>query len=152
MTGIAVTGGHERVLVGRVGSELVAFPLSAVREVIDAPVVQALPLAPDALRGHLTLRETHVSVLDAGVLLGIRSDVTVAGIALVFAEGFALQLDDAEDVWERDAAAVLPVPAGTDRVGVLRALLRHGNDVAALVDATALSARALATLREHSHL
>lgn len=142
--------GHERVLVGRVGAELVAFPLSAVREVIDAPVVHPLPLAPAVLRGHLTLREAHLSVLDAGVLLGIRSIVTVAGIALVFAEGFALQLDDAQDVWERDSAVLLPVPAGTDRLGVLRALLRHGDDVAAFVDSAALSARALATLREHS--
>lgn len=144
--------GHERVLVGRVGAELLAFALHTVREVIDAPDVQGLPLTPAALRGHLTLRDAHLSVLDAGVLLGIRAEAAPAGIALVFAEGFALLLDDAHDVWERDVAAVLPVPGGTDRLGVLRALLRHGDDVASLVDAAALRARALATLREHSIL
>lgn len=143
---------HERVFVGRVGAELLAFPLTAVREVIDAPQVQSLPLAPVALLGHLVLREMHLSVLDAGVLLGIASDASADGIALVFAEGYALRLDDAVDVWERDAAAVLPVPSGTDRLGVLRALLRHGNDMAAFVDAAALSTRALATLREHSNV
>lgn len=144
--------GHDRVFIGRVGAELVAFALNSVREVIDAPVIQALPLAPDALLGHLTLREAHLSVFDAGVLLGIQSNLSVDGIALVFAEGFALRLDDAMDVWERDAAAVLPVPAGTDRVGLLLGLLRHGTDVAAFVDTPALNARALATLREHSHV
>lgn len=144
--------GHERVFVGRVGAELLAFALDAVREVIDAPDIQALPLGPEALLGHFTLREAHLSVLDAGVLLGIPSNRSVDGIALVFAEGFALRLDDAIDVWERDAAAWLPVPAGTDRVGLLRGLLRRDDNVAAFVDAAALSARALATLREHSHV
>jgi chemotaxis signal transduction protein len=144
--------GHERVFVGRVGVELIAFALNSVREVIDAPGIQALPLAPEALLGHLVLREAHLSVLDAGVLLGIQSNGSTAGIALVFDDGFSLRLDDAVDVWERDAAAVLPVPAGTDRVGLLRGLLRHGNNVAAFVDAAALRARALATLREHSHV
>lgn len=144
--------GHERVFIGRVGAELVGFALNSVREVIDAPVIQALPLAPEALLGHITLREAHLSVLDAGVLLGIQSTLSADGIALVFAEGFALRLDDAVDVWEREAAALLPVPAGTDRVGLLRGLLRHGNDVVSFVDAAALSARALATLREHSHV
>ncbi len=143
--------GHERVFIGRVGDELVAFALNSVREVLDTPIIQPLPLTPEALLGHLTLREAHLSVLDAGVLLGIQSNLSADGIALVFAEGFALRLDDAVDVWERDAAALLPVPAGTDRVGLLRGLLRQGHNVAAFVDAAALSARALATLREHLH-
>lgn len=145
-----MTGGHERILVARVGAELVAFPLHAVREVIDAPVVDALPLTPDALVGHMTLRDSHIPVLDAGVLLGIASARADDGIALVFGEGFVLRLDDAVDVWERDAASVLPVPPGTDRLGVLRALLRRDEQVAALVDTTVLRARALAILREDS--
>jgi chemotaxis signal transduction protein len=144
--------GHERVFIGRVGPELLAFALDSVREVIDAPVIQALPLAPEALLGHLTLRDAHLAVLDAGVLLGIPPTGDADGIGLVFAEGYALRLDDAVDVWERDAADLLPVPAGTDRVGLLRGLLRHDHDVAAFIDATALRARALATLREISHV
>ncbi len=147
-----MSSGHERMFVGRVGVELLAFPLDAVREVIDAPVIHALPLAPAVLRGHLTLRDAHLSVLDAGVLLGIQGDVTAAGIALVFAEGYALRLDDALDVWEGDAADLVPVPAGADRLGVLRALLRRGDEIAAIIDMTALSTRALATLREHSNV
>lgn len=148
--GGVVTGIHARVFVGRVGDELVAFRLDGLREVIDAPTVQPLPLAPAALRGYVTLRGAHLPVLDAAVLLGIRAEVTAAGVALVFEEGFTLLLGDASDVWERDTAAVLPVPAGTDRLGVLQALLRRGADVAAFVDDAALRQRALATLREHS--
>lgn len=144
--------GHERMFVGRVGVELLAFPLDAVREVIDAPEIHTLPLAPAALRGQLTLREAHLSVLDASVLLGIQGDATMPGIALVFAEGYALRLDDAEDVWERDTADLVPVPAGADRLGVLRALLRRGHNIAAIVDMAALTARALATLQEHSNV
>lgn len=143
-----MTIGHERVLVGKVGAELLAFALDTVREVIDAPAVQDVPLAAAVVRGHLRLRDAHLPVLDAGILLGVRSELRTAGVALVFADGYALQLDDAHDVWERDAATVLPVPAGADRLGVLRALLRRGDEVASFVDTTVLRARAVATLRE----
>jgi chemotaxis signal transduction protein len=142
---------HARVLLAEVGDELVAFPLTSVREVIDAPEVHALPLTPDALLGHLTLRAAHVPVLDAGRLLGIRATETSGGIALLFADGFAMLFDDAHDVWEQGSAAQLPIPSGTDRVGVLRGLLRRENRVASFVDADALSQRALAMLRELPH-
>lgn len=141
---------HERMLVARLGEEFLAFPLESVRELLDAPQVQALPLAPPALRGHLTLRGQHLSVLDAGVLLGVRAAASASGVALVFHDGFALLFDDADDVWDPDDVATLSVPGGSDRLGLLRALLRRGDVVASLVDAAALSTRALATLREHA--
>lgn len=141
-------GSHARVLVAGIGEELVAFPLTAVREVIDAPAVHALPLTPAALRGHLTVRGMHIPVLDASQMLGVRSVETSGGVALLFAEGFAMLFDDAHDVWEQDAVAELPIPSGSDRLGVLRSLLRRDDAVASFVDATALSQRALAILRE----
>lgn len=139
---------HARVLVAEASGELVAFELASLRELIDAPQVQPLPLAPAALRGHLTLRGTHVPVLDASAMLGIRAGASSAGIALLFPEGFALLLDDAHDVWEQDSATQLSVPAGTDRLGLLCGLLRRDDAVASLVDTDALTQRALAMLRE----
>ena len=141
--------GHGRVLLARVGNEQVAFPLDALREVLDAPQVRALPLAPSALAGHLTLRDLHLPVLRADVLLGIPPSPAQAGVALIFADGFALLVDEADDLWERDVATAVPVPAGSDRVGVLQAILHRNGVVAGLVDSSALIQRALASLREH---
>lgn len=137
-----------RLLIARVGAERIALAVESVREVIDAPLVTPLPLAPAGLAGQFTLRGAQMPMLDPAVLLGIARSGEAAGAALVLAEPeAALWVDDAEDVWESSSAAERPIPAGSDQRGVLRALLQRGADVVAAVDAGALSAAASATLR-----
>lgn len=148
--------GAGRVLVARVGAECVAFPVTSIRELLEAPQLHALPLAPAALRGHLGLRGQHVPVLDTATLLGIPTVGAAVGdadgVALVIADGsFALAVDDAVDLWEDGEASLRAVPAGADARGLLRGLLQRGTQVAGLVDPTALRALALATLRTEPH-
>lgn len=138
-----------RLLIARLGEERIALGVEAVREVVDAPQVTPLPLAPVGLAGQLTVRGTLLPVLDAGPLLGIARAGGGAGAALVLTGvDAALWVDDAEDVWNADAAAERPVPAGSDRRGVLRALLQRGAQVVAAVDAGALRATVATILRE----
>ena len=59
-----------RALVGSVGQERYTLSLDAVREVVAAPVVSAVPVAPDGLLGVMNLRGDVVPVLDTGRLLG----------------------------------------------------------------------------------
>lgn len=140
-----------RLLIARLGAERIALAVESVREVVDAPHVTPLPLAPVGLAGQLTLRGVLVPVLDPGPLLGIGRADGGAGAALVLSGcDAALWVDDAEDVWDVDAAAERPVPAGSDRRGVLRALVQRGADVVAAVDAGALRGAVAATLRERT--
>jgi chemotaxis signal transduction protein len=138
-----------RLLIARIGAERIALAVESVREVIDAPLVTPLPLAPAGLAGQFALRGVQIPMLDPGELLGIVRSGESAGAALVLADrDAALWVDDAEDVWESASADERPIPSGSDRRGVLRALLQRGAMVVAAVDAGALSAAASATLRQ----
>ncbi len=139
-----------RVLVARLGHERIAIDVAVLAEVLDAPEIQPLPLVPPGVLGQLGWRGGFVPVLDPGVLLGVpRSAQPGRGAALVLRDvGAALWVDDAEDVWAPEEAERRPVPAGSDRLGVLRALLARGDDVVAHVDAPALVAAVSTTLRQ----
>lgn len=152
----ALAADAARVLIVRVGAERVALPVRAVREVIDAPSVVSVPMAPPALRGHCAVRGQHLPVLDLAQLLQIprASDAASAApsegvpVALVLASGdCALAVDDALDVWAPGEATSRALPAGGHRDGLVAGLLQRDADVALLVDAEVLSARAVATLR-----
>lgn len=137
-----------RVLVARLGRERIAIDVAMLAEVLDAPALQPLPLVPPGVLGQLPWRGGFVPVLDPGVLLGVpRGSGT--GAALVLREvAAALWVDDAEDVWTPEDAERRPVPAGSDRLGLLRSLLARGDDVVAHVDAPALVAAVSTTLRQ----
>lgn len=138
----------ERVLVARVGEERLALDVLALREVVDAPSIAPVPLSPAGLCGQMAYRGGVLPILDPDVLLGMPL-AGPAGAVLVLAElGVALAVDDVEDVWTLVTKDRHLVPTGTDRRGVLCALLHRGDQVVAQVDATALAALAQATLRQ----
>lgn len=140
---------HGRVLVVWVCGERVALPVASVREAIDAPEVRGVPLAPAGMLGFISVREQYLPVLDAAVLLGIPGAARAPGVVLVVGDGtFGIRVDEADDIWESNVAAVRSVPAGTDRHGVLQALLHRGETVASFVDVPALLHVAVAILRE----
>lgn len=148
MTAPSGVQAQERVLVLRVGAERVALPVRALRELVDAPTITPVPLAPAALCGHCSLRGQHLPVLDLGVLLGIARDGADVRIAAVAAEGgYALAVDDALDVWEPEDAVLRPLPAARGDRRLLAGVLHRGAQLAALADDTALRNVALATLR-----
>lgn len=142
--------GVPRVVIARLGDERLAFDLASVTEVLDAPVVTPLPLTPRGLAGQIPYRGGYLPVLDPAVVLGVPR-VGGAGAALVLASApVALWVDDAEDVWEIAGTLTQGVPAGSDALGILRGLLMRGDQVVSHVDAGALAAAALATLRQGS--
>jgi purine-binding chemotaxis protein CheW len=137
-----------RLLLVQLGAERVALAIDAVREVLDAPTLAPVPLAPPALLGQLAWRGEFLPVLDLGALLGIARTATGAGVALVMAEGrVATLVDDVLDFWDGDGVALRPLPSSADGRGLLRAVVHRGRDVAGLVDADALHGVAVATLR-----
>jgi purine-binding chemotaxis protein CheW len=58
------------VLIGSVADQWVAFPLSAVREVLPRVLLQDVPEAPDYLAGYLNWRGTPVPVIDPAARWG----------------------------------------------------------------------------------
>ena len=87
-----------RVLVARLGAERVAFDVVSVTEVLDAPLVHALPLMPRGVAGQLAYRGGYLTVLDPAVMLGVARAENV-GTMLVLADApAALWVDDAENV------------------------------------------------------
>lgn len=139
-----------RVVIARLGDERLAFDVGSVSEVLDAPVVTRLPLTPSGIAGQIPYRGGYLPVLDPAVVLGV-SRVGGAGAALVLsAVAVALWVDDAEDVWEVTGTETQSVPSGSDALGVLRGLLMRDGQVVSHVDAGALAAAALATLRQGS--
>lgn len=141
----------ERVLLVRVGDERVALPLAAVREVVDAPEIFAVPMAPEALCGQLALRGQHMPVLNLARLLGLPREATDVPVALVLTEGgLALAVDDALDALELPLDAMRPAPSGGQQREAVRALVQLGTMVALLVDVTALTRAAVASLRTTS--
>lgn len=142
--------GVARVVIARLGEERLAFDLASVTEVLDAPVVTPLPLTPQGLAGQIPYRGGYLPVLDPAVVLGVPR-VGGAGAALVLASApAALWVDDAEDVWEVAGVTTQAVPPGSDARGILRGLLMRDGYVVSHVDAGALAASALATLRQGS--
>lgn len=138
----------DRVLVARIGAERVAFAVGAIAEIVDAPRLVPLPLMPTGVLGQIGFRDAFLPVLDPAALLGVVGARAAQGVALVLADApAALWVDDADDVWELGGVVAHPVPGGTDRAGVLRALLHRDGEVVAEVDRGALGAAAVATLR-----
>ncbi|MEX2181993.1 MAG: chemotaxis protein CheW [Gemmatimonadaceae bacterium] len=130
-----------RLLVARLGPERIALAVADVIVVLDAPAVAPLPLMPDGVAGQLLVRDRWIPVLDTRRVLGIGRDGSGPGAALVFRAvrgDFALWVDDVEEVRHFSPAEERPVPAATERAGLLRALLWHDGRLIASVDTTAL--------------
>lgn len=137
-----------RLLVLRIGPERLGIPVVDVREVVDAPQVTGIPLAPATLAGQMTYRDALLPLLDPGPALGVPREGKGAGVAIVLHDAAAgLLVDDVDDIWEADAVEHA-LPAGTDRRHVLRALRTRGDAIVAEVDAGALRALAHASLRQ----
>ena len=63
-----------RALLLPVGPDVYAIDMVAAREVVAAPVVQALPTAPRSVLGVFNLRGDIVPLFDTALLLGVGND------------------------------------------------------------------------------
>jgi purine-binding chemotaxis protein CheW len=92
-----------RVLVCRIGSERVALPVSAVRQVVASSSVTRIPGSAPAVRGLTNVQGTLVTAINGPSLLGQRtkdrSDWLV--VLSLFGGRVGLEVDDVEDVHDR---------------------------------------------------
>ena len=83
----------------RVGDERFAFDLRAVDEVIESPVLHAIPMAPVAVAGVCRHGEASLTVVRAGFVLGV--DAPNAATVVVMRRGdgrLGLLVDDVDEV------------------------------------------------------
>ena len=135
--------GPERLLVFRVGAERFGVVLSAVREVVDSPMVNRVPDAAPSLLGVAMVRGELVSLYDARVILdlGQAGDASGGGAALLFwadDRRIALAIDDVFDPVLVDEHEVRPMPGAGAADAIIRGLVRRGGDLIAVLDAGAL--------------
>lgn len=150
-----VADGHRdapsRLLVFRVGAELFGVVLSAVREVVDAPEVRAIPDAPAAVLGVTSLHGQIVTVFDAHPLL--RVGAGHCGAALIFDRGdrqLAIGVSDVLDTLDVGPHQMRTISGMDTSDGVLQGVVRRDRDLVAVVNADALIRRALADAEDRS--
>ena len=127
-------------LLFRIGVELFAIPLAHAEEAVEGLLWDVLPDLPFGVLGVATLRGRLLPVYSPQRPLGIeRSDPY--GVTLVLrhehrALGFAV--DDVEDVLSVPPDSIRPAPLPDTGERVVRGVVRHGDELVALLDTAAL--------------
>jgi purine-binding chemotaxis protein CheW len=128
-------------LMFRVGRELFAAELRAIEEAVDLTTVSQVPGTSPAVSSVLTLRGALVPLFSAAAALGVAlSGATTALIVRDERGRIAIAADDVEDVLSVADGEMRPVPTDVRDAGVLRAVVRRGRDLVAIVDLDALVA------------
>ena len=103
-----------RVLLAPVDADVLALRLDDVHEVLPLPAVTALPMAPPAVLGLITLRGEVLAVLDGAALLGRGGAAGTFGCVVTVDGGRAvITTTEAPGMGELGAA----VPGEPDRPG-----------------------------------
>jgi chemotaxis signal transduction protein len=136
--------GAERLLVFRVGTERFALTLSAVDEVVDAPLVRPLPDAAARVMGIATIRGALVTIYDPRPLLNVTGAVDDA--ALLFQRGgtrIGLAVGGVYDTVLIDQSEVRPAPGADISDKLLIGVVRRDRELIAILDADRLLAAAV---------
>ena len=133
--------GSARLLVFRVGGERFGVDLLRVDEVIDTPLFQPIPDAPETVHGVATVRGELVTLYDPRPVLHVSGRVD--GAALLFARNgrrIALAVDDVYEATTIAEDELLRAPGGTLSAtdGMVLGLVRRERELIALLDADAL--------------
>jgi purine-binding chemotaxis protein CheW len=133
--------GAHQLLVFRLGTELFGIELSAVHEVIDAPVLNRVPDMPPALLGVVSVRGELITVYDPTPLL-TGADSTPAGHAvLLFVHGgrrIGLAVDDVLDAVFFEESMLRRANGLDAGDRLLRGIARHNDDLIAVLDVEVL--------------
>jgi len=132
----------ERVLLARLGAERFAFPLAAISEVAEAPVIAPIALAPHGVAGQCIHRERLLPVIDAGALLGVPRTGGRGVLLLVDGDAgrMALWVDDVLDMVPIEAGQRRPLPQTGAASALLDGVVDLGDGIAALVAMDAMRA------------
>ncbi|RRR74401.1 MAG: hypothetical protein EI684_07195 [Candidatus Viridilinea halotolerans] len=77
------------VVTFKVGRQIYALPLSAVLQVVRLPALTVVPGAPLGMCGMLNLRGHFIPVLDARVILGETSAVSMESQVVILSAGIS---------------------------------------------------------------
>ena len=137
--------GVEDLLTFHVGSERFATSLAAVEEAVEGPDVYRVPEMPDAMLGVFSLRGRLIPVCSPVRPLGVPLEGGISTVLLMRAgvRRVGIAVDDVDDVISLDLATVRPAPGVEDPDGVLLGVVRHGNNLIAIVDPDAVVAACL---------
>lgn len=133
--------GTQDLLVVRIGAERFAVPLESVDELVEAPMVRAVPGAPEHLLGLFTFGESLLPLYSPATILG--ADAAGAQVALVMRGGqsrIALAVDDADDVVSVALAGVREAPRTGRHDDVVLGVVWRDGDLLTLIDARAVVA------------
>ena len=142
---IRARAGVEDVLTFHVGSERFATALAAVEEAVEQPDVYRVPEMPETMLGVFSLRGRLIPVCSPVRPLGVALAGSISTVLLMRAGArrVGIAVDDVDDVLSLDLATVRPAPGVDDSDGVLLGVVRHGNNLIAIVDPEAIVATCL---------
>ncbi len=97
-------------LVCRIGETWLGLPATKVEAVVTLGDVVAVPHAPDAVRGLVSIRSRLLTLIDSSIASGTHSDGTASYMVIVSVDGhgYGLTLDEVDDVV--DLTSLQPVP------------------------------------------
>ena len=133
-----------------VGADVLALPIAAVREILQAPRLTPLPRTPAFVRGVMNLRGAVVPVIDLAARLADRHDsvaasslsrrscvvvVELAGTEGERAPALGLLVDGVHEVFDVNVGEIEPVPPLGTCIGAeyLAGMVRGRGQVIALL-------------------
>jgi purine-binding chemotaxis protein CheW len=134
-------------LVARVGTQRVAWVMTAVREIIPVRPMTRLPGAPDWVSGLLNLRGAVLTVVELSGRLGLDRGPAPSVIVLeVNGRSLGVRVDVVESVALAEDARMEPVEDARTVDGLVVGMVRLADGTALLMDAEALLRSVLATV------
>lgn len=131
-------------LTFRMGSELYALPISAVREVVKHLAITRIPRAPDYMPGMINLRGGVITVIDLGMRFGLGAvanppEAFIIVVEIKFEDALCpigVQVDLVEEVIELDPSVIeAPPHIGSFMASELMAgISRRGNEFISILD------------------
>jgi len=137
--------GVEELLTFHVGRERFATSLGSIEEAVERPDVYRVPEMPETMLGVFSLRGRLIPVCSPMRALGVELAGSEPTVLLLRAgtRRVGVAVDDVDDVISLNLATVRPAPGIEDPDGVLLGVVRHGNELIAIVDPDAIVATCL---------
>ena len=136
-----------RHVVFRIGSERYGLPLATVREVVPPASMSLVPRAPEAVKGIMNLRGRVVTVVELGVLLGLKANGVSAGCKVGILDrgrrDLGLLVSEVEGIHALDEVIAAP---GEISLSV-RGVARHAQGAVTILDADGLDKQIVALVR-----
>ena len=136
-----------RHVVFRIGSERYGLPLATVREVVPPASMSLVPRAPEAVKGIMNLRGRVVTIVELGVLLGLKPNGATPNCKVVILDrgrrDLGLLVSEVEGIHALDEVIAAP---GEISLSV-RGVARHAQGAVTILDADGLDKQIVALVK-----